>query len=161
MPRSPFQLRMSIPPQWEHIERLQQAVGTCLSLGLSDDEFCDALMLVSGELLENAIKYGDWAHARDQQELDLHIFTTGEASTVVEVANPIDLSSEHLERAKQMVQHINSARSPIEAYQARMVEIGGSGEEGGLGLHRIAYQGNCWITTYVEGSTLRMKAFFK
>ena len=120
-----------------------------------------ALCRVVQELLENAVKYGDFGPGRENIRLGL---TTRGDTLTVEVRTPLEPDSAQLERLDSMVQWIRGFQSPFEAYVERLKEVASRSfatNESGLGLVRVAYEGQCILDFYTDDSNvLAMSAVY-
>ena len=136
----------AIPTAWEPCRR------TLLGAGLGDDE-AYALCMVTQELLENAVKYGDWVGEAGQLELAVRAAAD---EVTVEVKNPVLEDAGALRQFDLAIQWIRGHQDPFEAYIEKMklvaTEDYGAGKSG-LGLTRIAYEGRCLIDFYVDASS--------
>jgi hypothetical protein len=118
----------------------------CLSAVFGDPDLSESVGIVTSELLENAIKYGDWAQG-ESRFLLLSVCGGGH-EVKVEVSSPIRDGSPHLDRISSTLEWITHFPSAREAYIARMREIAEEPERNGesrMGLVRIAYEGPCAI----------------
>jgi hypothetical protein len=145
-PEVNFRLELPLQPEWQNVDLLRLAILNCLSAVFGDQELSEAVGIVTSELLENAIKYGDWARAT-RRTLLLHVRGVG-TEVRVEVASPLHDGSMHLERLRQTLAWISAFPSPRDAYVARMRAIAEEPQRTGeskMGLVRIAYEGPCII----------------
>ena len=149
-----FSIDVPVENRWDNVERVRIAVQSCFEAVFQDVTGRDALAMVTGELVENAIKYGDWTTGRGLFRLRVW---GDDTKSAVAVTNPVALDGAGPTRVQEAIGFIASHESPLHAYQARMVEIaGGAPSDGGLGLLRIAYEGMCTITVVndAEGITV-------
>jgi hypothetical protein len=159
MPQS--QLALRLPPSWDAIPSAWDPCRRALrEAGLGDDETY-ALCLVVQELLENAVKYGDWEHG--DGNVDLAVRAACDEVTV-EVKNPVAPEA-GLRQFDQAIQWIRGFQDPFEAYIEKMKVVAaeeyGEGKSG-LGLTRIAYEGRCLVDFYVDASsTLAVSAVYQ
>jgi hypothetical protein len=145
--------------EWSNVEVLRTAVLSCFTAVFNDLDSCRTVATVIGELMENAIKYGDWE--RDG-ERSLHLAITGEENMVmVAVEHPVAPDSPELARLNQTIRWLATFQRPEDAYRARLNEYAENPPAPGvsrLGLARIAYEGNCALSAQVQGKTLRVCA---
>jgi len=144
-PKIDFHIELPIGPDWQNVDRLRLAILNCLEAVFGDHELSESVGIVTSELLENAIKYGDWEHS---ERPFLVLGVRGNADRIqVDVASPIEPTSPHFENVKRTIAWIERFSSPRDAYIARMQAIAEQGEMGGsrMGLVRIAYEGPCVI----------------
>jgi hypothetical protein len=116
--------------------------------GLSDDETYQ-LAMVAQELLENAVKYGEFGGG-DRIALGIR---AAEEDVIVEVKSRVGVDDAHLRRFDQTIQWIRGFQDPFEAYVERMKIVSAqpySHGASGLGLTRIAYEGRSIIDFYVD-----------
>lgn len=85
-----FLIDVPVSTQWRNIELLRASVQSCLEAVFSDVEGSDAIAMVTGELLENAVKYGHWT----QGDGVFRLRVWGDEDTGhIEVENPVDRKS--------------------------------------------------------------------
>jgi hypothetical protein len=159
-PEVNFHLELPLQPEWQNVDLLRLAILNCLSAVFGDPDLSESVGIVTSELLENAIKYGDWAQARGRFLL---LNVRGGGSVVkVEVSSPIDDGSPHVTRIQSTIDWIRGFPSAREAYIARMRDIAEHGEKSGeskMGLVRIAYEGPCAIEAdFRPDGVMRVKA---
>lgn len=137
-----LQLELSIPPDWSRIDPTREAVGMLVLAMFGDGDLRDALAMVSEELLENAIKY-----SKAGTPVTLSIRKEGERVTIA-VTNEVDERSAHLGALRARIDWMRSFDTAADAYSAaigRVYERKVSGDDPGLGIVRIAYEGRCGI----------------
>ncbi|MGO8997314.1 MAG: hypothetical protein ACLQVI_28700 [Polyangiaceae bacterium] len=141
-----FRLELPLQPEWQNVDLLRLAILNCLSAVFGDPDLSESVGIVTSELLENAIKYGDWSHGKARF---LRLTVCGGGHEVkVEVASPVAPGSPHLERIASTLEWIEQFPSARDAYIARMRAIADEPEMSGeskMGLVRIAYEGPCAI----------------
>lgn len=132
-------LEVELRPEWRNVARASEAVAL-LVLGIyGDDDLRDALAMVSGELLENAIKY---AQPRTRVKLAIHEETS---DIVVAVTNDV-LGAEEVRRLEDRIAWLRAHETAAAAYmEALTLASMTPGASGGLGILRIAYEGGCGI----------------
>src|SRR5438067_1859482 len=86
-----FHLELPIGPEWQNVDLLRLAILNCLAAVFGDQELSESVGIVTSELLENAIKYGDWTRRGGMRFLTLSVRGTGH-EVRVEVASPITQS---------------------------------------------------------------------
>jgi hypothetical protein len=130
-------------------------VQNCFEAVFHDVAGRDALAMVTGELLENAIKYGHWTAGSGFFRLKVW----GDAAqSFVAVTNPVAKGSEDPARVRTVIDFIASKASPAEAYRERLLEVASAEHMRGLGLVRIAYEGECQLSVRVENDELCITA---
>ncbi|MEW5739776.1 MAG: ATP-binding protein [Myxococcota bacterium] len=153
----------SLPPDWDTAKRLWAESKAFFSAhGLSADE-AYSLAMTTSELLENAIKYGDWKRAPD--EMITVVAEVGGRVASVEVQGPVADDPGALKRLDEQIQWMRGFQSPFEAYVSRLKHLSGHDwrdGESGLGLIRIVYEARCLLDFYVtpEGR-LSMSAVYQ
>jgi hypothetical protein len=153
----------TIPATWDSAKQLWDPVHSFFSVhGLDGDE-AYSLTMTTAELLENAVKYGDWSDPA-RNEIRLFVEVTPEEA-MIEVEHPAPRQSEELRRLDDRIQWLRGFQNPFEAYVARLMELGahqGPQQTGGLGLCRIAYEAHCLIDFYVTPENhLRLSAVYQ
>ncbi|MDJ0720716.1 MAG: hypothetical protein QNJ04_03760 [Desulfobacterales bacterium] len=148
-------IEFNIKPDWDEIEKVRNESAEFLqSHDLSDDTIHSLSMIIS-ELIENGIKYGDFKMVADKVVVVINL----ERNTVtIEVFNPVDESAlKHLSRLDRTIQWIRGYQDPFEAYINRIKEVSQKplqDNESGIGLVRIAYEGNALLDFFVGDNNL-------
>jgi hypothetical protein len=155
-------LEMQLKPEWDEIENVRNEANVFLSSFGCGDDAIHAISMVSSELVENAVKYGSY----DVPGLAIHYsLEVDSGAIVVEVRSPLGKTSdENLRRLDETVQWIRGYQSPFEAYVEKLKEVstGENQGESGLGLVRIAYEGQSILDFYVdEQNMLAMSAVYR
>jgi hypothetical protein len=152
-----FHLELPIEPEWQNVDLLRLAILNCLHAVFGDPELSESVGIVTSELLENAIKYGDWSHGPSRFLL-LSARGIGNA-VVVEVASPVRDGSPHLANIASTIAWIRRFSTAREAYLARMRAIAEQPDgHSRMGLVRIAYEGPCEIESQHDGGLMRVRA---
>ena len=55
-----FSIDLTVRNEWKNIDLLKTSVQNCFIAVFADLDGYHAIAMVTGELLENALKYGDW-----------------------------------------------------------------------------------------------------
>jgi hypothetical protein len=153
-----FTIDLPVRSEWANVDLLRTSVQNCFTAVFSDIEGCHSLAMVTGELLENAIKYGDWTGI-EEHRFRLRVWGEGR-SAHVSVENPIS-GDAHAAEVIKMLGWMQTFPSADEAYRAKLLEIAAAGRGGGvskLGLVRIAYEGNCKLNAELSPGVLRVHA---
>jgi hypothetical protein len=155
-----FSIDVPIRNEWANIDLLLTSVKYCFAAMLSDVDGCETMAMVTGELLENAIKYGDWS-GRDRT-FRFQVAGEGRRATVA-VENPVRDVDEALRTIEGTLAWIRGFPSTEEAYRARLLEASTSkdavpGGASRLGLVRIAYQASCKLSAEPAGKCVRVVA---
>lgn len=161
-----FSIDLPIRSDWANVDLLRTSVQNCFTAVFSDIDGCQALAMVTGELLENAIKYGDWS-GDDGGAFRLRVWgetarpgTPGH-SAHVQVENPVKKGDPSVGAVLDTLEWIKTFPSAKEAYRAKLLEIAASRDEmspSRLGLVRIAYEGSCTLRAEVAENVLRVTA---
>ena len=155
-------LKLNIPPDWSEIENIRNAgIHFLKTHGFSGD-LIHSLTMILSELVENSIKYGDFAGSDSRVLIYLDI---DKSLITIEVNNPIDgNSTHHLKRLDNTIQWIRGYQDSFQAYIEKLKEISKKpleDEESGLGLARIAYEGKAILDFFVLDNTLNVSAISK
>jgi hypothetical protein len=151
-----FQIDLPVRNEWANVDLMRSSVQNCFIAMFSDIEGCQDLAMVTGELLENAVKYGDWAPGATFR---LSIWGENGVATVC-VENPVAPGNKALADLHATIAWINSFPSAEDAYREKLLEIAGNLQRGssGLGLVRIAYEGGCKLAAEAKNGILRVTA---
>lgn len=151
-----FTIDVPVRSRWSDIDRVRGSVQECLRAVFNEMGPVDALAMTTGELLENAVKYGDWGAG--DGVFRLSISGTRSAATVV-VANPV-ADQAHVDEVRAALDFLATHDDAGAAYRARLVDVarGPRGAGGGLGLLRVAYEGGARLSVAHEGRNLSVCA---
>jgi len=141
-------LELSIPAEWERIDRVREAVASSLGAVYGSGSVDEILSMVSTELLENAIKYGT---PGKPVRLRLHSELEG---LTVSVSNHVASGSAHASKLSERIVWLSSFTDPREAYAAalqRVYATVGTESDGGLGIARIFHEGQCKVACERSG----------
>ena len=152
-----FSMDLPLRSEWGSVDLIRSSVESCFTAMYRDIDGCRTLAMIAGELLENAIKYGDWTSSPNF--LRLRIWGE-DGQACVRVENPVDEARSRVHELLETLAWIRTFPSAEDAYRARLIEVATSRErsESKLGLVRIAYEGNCTITADRTGTGLRVTA---
>lgn len=144
-------LRLQLPPDWDQIKATWEPTQAFFArVGLSE-ELAHALCTSAQELLENAVKYGAFPDpAAPAIRLSIEV---DPAAVVIEVKNPTDAQPARLRSLDETIQWIRGYQTPFEAYVEKLKQISMqpyAPSQSGLGLVRIAYEGQCILDFYVD-----------
>ncbi len=153
-------LALRIDPEWDAIKSAWDPCRALLArVGFDDDETYQ-LAMVAQELLENAVKHGEF---RPGERIAFEV-AAGPDDVTLEVKSRV-AGDANLRRFDRMIQWIRGFQDPFEAYVSRMKTVSAqpySNGESGLGLTRIAYEGRCVIDFYVDDdNTLAVSAVYR
>jgi len=152
-----FTIDVPIRSEWSNIDLLFTSVKACFAAMMMDVDGCETVATVAGELLENAVKYGDWSGSN--RTFRFHVFGEGRRASIA-VENPVSDPEHALSAIEEVLGWIASFPSAASAFQARLVEVADAeaGESSRLGLARIAHQSNCRLRAERIGDAIRVVA---
>lgn len=156
-----FAIDLTIRNEWRNIDLLNTSVQNCFLAVFSDVDGCHTIAMVTGELLENALKYGDWVGG-DHAMFRLHV-GSHDGNVEVSVQSPVKESDSSATSLLEQVAWIESFADPAQAYRARMLAIANDEQDAApsrLGLVRIAFEGNCRLSAKVEHNAVTVSARF-
>jgi hypothetical protein len=119
-----FTIDLPVTSEWDNNRLGRSSVEMCLSTLFGDIDSQHTLAMVTGELLENAVKYGHWTLGTGV--FRLRIWGVRGAEAIVEVSNPIE-SAAAAAAVIEAIGRVNDSASPADAYRARVLEIATSG----------------------------------
>ena len=147
-----FSIDVPVRNDWRNVDLMRSSIQSCFTAVFRDLDGCHAMSMVTGELLENAMKYGQWGGGTEQV---FRLRITGDAShATIVVENPASRASGHVDRLHQSIEWIRSFANPRDAYRARLREIADqdANQSRQLGLVRVAYEGNGVLGAAFDGS---------
>lgn len=149
-----MELTLSLPGgMWQRIRDVRHRVaeaGAHLS-----EEVRAAAVMVTGELVENAVKYGACVPELDDVVVRVSI---DEARVSVEVSNGVS-SGAALDEVEARIERIRTSPSREELYIGRLQELlRAPGATGGLGLYRIGFEGGFELSCERAGQVLTVRA---
>ncbi len=152
-----FHIDVPIINHWDNVELLRMSVQSCCAAIFRDVEGSHSLAMVTGELVENAIKYGAWTHERA-----FRLRLAGEDKRAsITVENPVNADDPNVAKLIATIRWIESFPNRAEAYRERLLEVArspGDSGQSGLGLVRVAYEADCLIGAEVDRGVLRVSA---
>jgi len=156
-----FSIDLTVRNEWKNVDLLRTSVQNCFIAVFADMDGCHSIAMVTGELLENALKYGDWTRG-DRATFRLRIQGT-EGAIEVSVQNPLRPDDPNASRLLESIAWINGFPRPEQAYRARMLQIAqedsdSDGAPSRLGLARIAFEGDCRLGARVDGDVVTVSA---
>jgi len=142
-----------LKPIWDEIEHAREICSSNLIKEKYNVDVIDAIIMISSELLENAIKYGNYEDGRN--EIFYKVYTNDKI--IVEVQCPIkNENNEHFKKLDRTIQWIRGHQDPFEAYIEKLKSVSSKpigDNESGLGLFRIAYEGEAVLDFYIDDSS--------
>jgi hypothetical protein len=156
-------LSIDLKPDWSELDKISDILQNFLDNSTFTRDDYDAVKMVTTELVENGIKYGYFPSNESGIKLSLK---KKKNRVLIEVKNQIkDSELEHLRRLDAKIQWIRGYQNPFEAYVERLKEISNKNlaeGESGLGLVRIAYEGQSILDFYVnEDNLLAVSAVYQ
>lgn len=147
--------KLSMTPEWDEIENVRNETSNFLAdHGLSNDSV-QAFTMVVSELVENSVKYGIFGPIETRVIVTINI---AQDMIIAEVVNPVDESVfQHLRKLDKTLQWIRGFQDPFQAYVERIKRISKKpldDEFNGLGLVRIAYEGNAILDFFLSEDNL-------
>jgi len=167
-----FEIDVPVRSEWANVDLLVTSVQNCFCAMFANIDGSHAIATIAGELLENAIKYGDWEGETADRHLRLRISSsptdsspTDKVKATIVVENPCS-NAESVERLQTTLAWIGGFATPKEAYCAKLVEVAARPTDpatakspmSGLGLVRIVYEGGCTLETVVDGRLVSVRA---
>src|SRR5262245_25699959 len=158
-----FSIDLTVRNEWKNIDLLRTSVQNCFIAVFADLEGCHAIAMVTGELLENALKYGDWVSG-DRAQFRLRV--VGRSGNIeVSVQNPLKAHDPNAEALMTAIEWISSYPKPEQAYRARMLQIAQDDSDTAspsrLGLVRVAFEGNCRLNAVVDNGMVTVSAMLQ
>ncbi|MCK5673682.1 MAG: hypothetical protein KAH95_09905 [Spirochaetales bacterium] len=139
-----------LKPQWKEVEKARVICEEFLEEKEYSTDTIDSITMIISELVENAVKYGDFVSIDDGIGISL---LTGK-KIIIEVKCPIiKTKNHHFKRLDRTIQWIRGHQNPFEAYieKLKVVSVRSKNDnESGLGLFRIAYEGMAVLDFYVS-----------
>lgn len=153
-----FHIDVPVRNEWMNVKLLVLSIQSCFNAMFADVDGSETIAMVTGELLENAIKYGAWT--KEGQRLRF-VVTGSREEARVSVENPAQSTAfDDLERT---LTSISKHRDAGAAFRARLLEIAESADPNvsKLGLIRIAYEGKCKVEASYENGVVRVTAVLR
>jgi hypothetical protein len=153
-------IKFNLKPDIEDVEKLEKKISNFLIFnGFSDNTVREQSMILR-ELIKNGIKYGKFTPSKKEIFLHIHI---AENTITVEVKNPLgETCYDQLKEFDKTIQFIRGYQDPFEAYMVKQKEARKQSsvcEANGLGLARVAYEGNAIFDFFIsEGNILNQSA---
>lgn len=142
--------KMNVAADWLEIDNVHTASNEFFSSFNFDSNNVDRATMVTCELVENAIKYGNF---EKNKTIDVGVKIQKKKVTII-VKNPIGKKSEtYLRELDKTVQWIRGFQNSYEAYIERMKKISTepmSYLKSELGIVRITYEGQAIIDFFIQ-----------
>ena len=156
-----FLIDLPVSNRWENVDLMRTSVLNCFAAVFRDMDGVHSFAMIAAELLENAIKYGNWAEGEDGGHLHLRVWGDHNEARV-QVENPVDVKSSDVSELLRTIEWLKSFGSGEEAYRARLLEVAASPKGvSRLGLARILYEGECTLDAELDGDLLRVTSVTK
>lgn len=151
-------LDRQLAPDWDAIKATWDDCLAHFKDNGMDSDTSYSLCMVAQELLENAVKYGRF-NPGEVVQLSVDVAAR---SVTIEVKSPSRADPAQLKKLDDNIQWIRGFQNPFEAYVERLKEVSAqpyTEGESGLGLARVAYEGQCILDFYIdETDTLAISA---
>lgn len=162
VPSAVERFERTLPPDWDAIKAIWDECQGYLQSKAVDTDTSYSLSMVTQELLENAVKYGHFDPGRAEGvKLSIEV---SPREVIIEVKSPTASDPLQLKKLDDTIQWIRGFQNPFEAYVERLKEVSAqpyTAGESGLGLARVAYEGQCILDFYVdESDTLALSAVY-
>jgi hypothetical protein len=156
----PFRFSIDLPvtSSWDNVDLLRASVESCFTAVFQNVDGCHAIAMVTGELLENAVKYGDWT--TEPGPFRLRVEGSAHSATV-SVENPANPDDPDVAALLGTIRWLSGFEDAGEAYRARLLQIAAlprDNRASGLGLARIAYEGGCTLSAELADRVVRVAA---
>jgi hypothetical protein len=146
-------LEREIPMDWQHVASLRQVVHD--ALGYVSDDVRSAAVMVTSELVENAVKYGEATRSAPSAHFRLD---TDNGQIRIQVSNGAR-SEAAVAKAIRLIERIHQATDKDAFYVERQRELLESPAcGGGLGLYRIIHEGKFSLSCSYSGQVFTVTA---
>ena len=133
---APVLLNSSLPHAWDQIRKIRKSVGDALKV--LAPSLAEAAMMVTSELIENAVKYGEEVPASAHIQLAMSM---DDGKLVITVTNGC-IEGPGVRQLAARIQEISEAPDKAALYMSRLEQLLAEPTESGkLGLYRIAFEG--------------------
>jgi hypothetical protein len=146
-----FGLALSLAPRWESVPKARAATMEGLASAFEGRAPDDYVGMIVSELLENAVRYGEWRAEPDAEgTMWLRVSANDDAIEIV-VSSPS--SAARVEPLLRMLAWIRGFPTAREAYEARVRELAESRvppNVSRLGLVRVLAEGRCDLEASID-----------
>ena len=146
-----FELRFQ--PNLEQVSIVRQFVGAFYLRVLRDADLVSRVALATHELLENAVKYASGGES--QLRMEVRMF---DGHPRVEVITRNQALPDHARVLLQRIDEMTSSGDPFHFYQNLMRRSARTMTAGGLGLGRIAAEGEMVLSGCYEDHVVEVRA---
>jgi hypothetical protein len=150
-----MQLSVTFEADWQRAQSIRSSVSQGVESILREGGFRDAIVMVTGELLENAVKYGDPEGSLVDYQL---VVQRGAAH--IRVRSKCEPTSHDVLRLRRLIDELSQVEPAQieELYHRRLLELCTSETlQTGLGLVRIAYEGGARLRYAVDEAQSRLE----
>ncbi len=138
-------------PDWNEVKDVYYATNEFFSSLNFNSEYIQAFTMITCELVENSIKYGDFGGSTGKIEINIKV--TGK-NILILVKNPVGTTTEpYLVELDKTIQWVRGFQDPYQAYIERLKEISTEpidNNKSGLGIVRISYEGHAIIDFFIN-----------
>ena len=113
-----FSIDLTVRNEWRNVDLLRTSVQNCFIAVFADLDGCHAIAMVTGELLENALKYGDWARGRPR-DIPAARRPAARATSYGERPESAEQRRPNAQTLDSAIEWITSFPKPGAAYRAR------------------------------------------
>jgi hypothetical protein len=150
--------KMYVNPTWSIISNIRKKISELLEYNKIDNkELLDATTMVSSELMENAVKYGEGTTEDSMIEFEISV----EKNKInISVSNHVNAGS-NIDVLIDVIETIKKCDNPGELYVNRLNELLENPKHGEsrLGLYRIAYEGEFNLDYKFSDNLLKVMAY--
>jgi hypothetical protein len=157
-PAGKFEFRIELPVrnEWDDIEKIRASMMECFTTVFRDVENSIAIANIAGELMENAVKFGNWSEGHTH--FMLRIWGDG-AVAHIEVQSPVDPEAPEISELLDLVAWLRAADNAADAYRRRLIDDSrGPRGMSKLGLARVAYEGDCALAAEIVDGSVKVLA---
>ncbi len=147
-------IKVIIESTWDIVLKINDRIDEILPE--AEGNFIDSLRMISTELVENAVKYGEPVSNLSGIEFELVVDSN---KVLIRVDNGVH-SEENIKQFMNSIDKISNSKDRFKLYADRLKELMKTSNmnESQLGLFRIAYEGNCDLDYSYEDNILSVIA---
>jgi two-component sensor histidine kinase len=139
-----FHLEVPFQEHWRNVEVLRSSIQNLMNTIFMNTALCVTLGMIVAELIENALKYGDWSHPSPRSVFRLDL-SGNDDSIQIRVQSPVS-DKNPLDPLLTVVKELKSASSYDQVYCNRLRDVANTpANSSGLGLARIVAESRCAI----------------
>ena len=143
-------LKMEFKPKWSEIEQVRENVESFLNKTGVISDMHPSILMVSNELVENAVKYGS---QNPDDEINLVIGHEKGVFKIEVKSHMNEFDDYNLAELDHMIQWIRGHQNPMEAYIEKLNKVASidiNHQGSGLGLVRLSYEGRSLVDFYLD-----------